>query len=69
MNIEYILEDKELEFFVGKLKNDVTLVEEKNKLCWVDINSEFYDTDAFAGDGNIWHIVKYAELNKNFEKK
>jgi len=55
-----------LEFFVGKLKHDVTLIPEKNPLEWIDIaNTDFGDSELFGGDGNILHCFLMAEKNKN----
>ena len=69
MNFQYKIDDIELELFVGKLNKDVRLVEEVNKLYWIDKNTNFFDTEKFAGEGNIWHMVKRIEAyNKIFTK-
>ena len=39
----------------------MNLVEEVNKLYWVDKNENFFDIDKFAGEGNIGHMVKQVE--------
>ena len=36
MNFQYKMSDLELEVFVGVLNKDVTLIEEVNKLYWID---------------------------------
>ena len=36
MNFQYNLTDMELEFFAGKLNRDLNVVEEINKLYWLD---------------------------------
>ena len=61
MNFEYKMQDMELELYVGKLNKDVDLVEEVNKLYWVDKNENFFDVEKFAGEGNIGHMVKQIE--------
>lgn len=61
MNFQYMLQDMELEVFMGILKNEVKLIKEVNELLWVDISENFYDIEKFAGEGNIWHMVKQAE--------
>ena len=66
MNIEYILFNKSLEIYYGILNKEVELVEEVNKLEWVDINDNFFDMTKYAGEGNIGHIIEEikVELNK-----
>lgn len=62
INFQYILDDFELEVYAGKLNKDVDLIEEVNKLYWIDIKENFFDINRFAGYGNIGHMV---ELTKN----
>ena len=66
MNIEYISFNKSLEVYYGILNKEVELVEEVNKLEWVDINDNFFDMTKYAGEGNIGHIIEEikVELNK-----
>lgn len=66
MNFQYIISDIELEVFAGKLNKDIELVEEVNKLCWVDKNEDFFDMKKYAGEGNIGHIL---EKVKEFKEK
>lgn len=63
MNFEYKLLDMELELFAGKLNKDKELIEEVNKLYWIDANENFFDMNKFAGEGNIGHMLKHIELN------
>lgn len=65
MNFEYQMSDIELEVFAGKLKKEINLIEEVNKLYWIDKTENFFDTDKFAGEGNIWHMVKQTEIYKD----
>ena len=62
MNFVYKLQDMELEVYAGKLNKDVKLVEEVNKLFWIDKNDNFFDENKYAGEGNIGHILKRVEL-------
>lgn len=64
MNFNYKLTDIELEVFVGKLNKEVKLVEEVNKLYWINKNENFFDLDKFAGEGNIGHMLEQAEIHK-----
>lgn len=60
MDITYYYQDLILEFFVGQLRDDVTLVQEINPLEWLSLTENFADEDRFAGEQNIGHIVNIA---------
>lgn len=62
MNFQYVMLDTELEVYFGKLNKEIELVEELNKLYWVNSDSDFFDIEKFAGEGNIGHMVKQAEI-------
>ena len=62
MNIEYISFNKLLEVYYGILNKEVELVEEVNKLEWVDINDNFFDMTRYAGEGNIGHIIEEIKI-------
>jgi 8-oxo-dGTP diphosphatase len=63
MNIEYVSFGKDLEIYYGILNKDVELVEEVNKLEWVDINDNFFDMNKYAGEGNIGHIIEEIKID------
>ena len=63
MNFQYESPNMELEVYAGKLNKEINLVEEVNKLYWIDKNENFYDLERFAGEGNICHILKQVEKN------
>ena len=65
MNFQYKMIDMELEVYAGKLNKDVKLIEELNKLYWINKNENFFDIDKFAGEGNIGHMVKQVEIYKD----
>jgi len=65
MNIQYKMSDMELEVYVGKLNKDVNLLEEVNKLYWINKNDNFFDINKFAGEGNIGHMLYQVEIYKN----
>ena len=46
MNLIYVKWDKELEVYYGKLNKEVELVEEVNKLEWINIDDNFFDMNA-----------------------
>ena len=64
MNFQYKMSDMELEVYIGKLNKDKTLVEEINKLYWVDKSENFFDMNKFAGEGNIGLMLQQAEIYK-----
>ena len=64
MNFEYKMLDMQLQVFVGKLNKEKTLVEEVNKLYWMDLNENFFDEEKFAGEGNIGHMLCQVNINK-----
>lgn len=57
MNFQYKVSDIELEVYTGKLNKEINLVEEVNKLYWIDKNENFFDVNKFAGEGNIGHML------------
>ena len=58
MNIDYIIFDKSIEVYYGILNKNVKLIEEVNELNWLDINDNFFNTNKYAGEGNIGHIIE-----------
>lgn len=70
MDYKYYIEDTELQVFIGKLNKEKELVEELNKLEWLDKSENFFDSSKFAGDGNIGHMIEEVYKNKeNIWKK
>ena len=65
MNFEYKMQDMELEVYVGKLDKEKKVVEEINKLYWIDKQDNFFDVEKYAGEGNIGHMMKQVELYKD----
>ena len=63
MNLTYVKWNKELEVYYGILNKEVTLIEEINKLEWVDINDNFFDMSKYAGEGNIGHIIEEIKID------
>lgn len=67
MNIEYIAFNKALEVYYGMLNKEVNLIEEVNKLEWVNINDNFFDMKKYAGEGNIGHIIEEIKISLKSE--
>ena len=62
MDIRYYYQDFDLELYVGKLDEEVSLKEETNPLLWLPLSEDFTDKDRFAGEQNIAHIMNVAKL-------
>ena len=65
MNFQYKMQEMELEVYAGKLNKNVDLIEELNKLYWIDKNENFFDLEKYAGEGNIGHMVQQVEIYKD----
>lgn len=63
MDFSYPLCDEYVEVYVGGLKREVTLREEKNPLLWISTDKNFFDMREFAGEGNIGHIMEHIKLH------
>lgn len=57
MDLNYFKYGNNLQVYYVILKNDVILVEEKNKLEWLNIDKELLNNEKFAGNYNIIHII------------
>ena len=57
MDLNYFKYGNNLQVYYGILKNDVILVEDKNKLEWLNIDKELLNNEKFAGNYNIIHII------------
>lgn len=62
MNFEYIKSDMLLEVYAGKLNKEKELVEEVNELFWMSVDENYFDTNKFAGEGNIGHMLNQIKL-------
>lgn len=60
MDFTYYYQDFVLELYVGRLSVCKELVEEVNPLEWLSLEENFADSEKFAGDQNIAHIVNMA---------
>ncbi|HEY4536898.1 MAG TPA: NUDIX hydrolase [Erysipelothrix sp.] len=65
-NTYYYDEPVELQVYYGVLEKSVQLKEEVNPLIWIDVNEDFCDSNKYAGDGNIQHMMRILESNKVF---
>jgi len=64
MNFTYVKWDIYLEVYYGILKSKVKLIEEVNKLEWINLNDNFFDTKKYAGEGNVSNIIEEIKIDK-----
>ena len=48
-------------------QQEVELIEEVNKLEWVNIDDNFFDLNKYAGEGNIGHIMIQIKKDLNLK--
>lgn len=65
MTCNYQMSNNELQVYIGKLKKEVKVVEEVNKLYWIDASENFFDMSKYAGEGIIGHIIEQEKLYKD----
>ena len=62
MDLTYYKYENNLQVYYGILDHEVELVEEKNKLEWVDLDDKLLDNTKFAGNYNIPHIIRQIKV-------
>lgn len=65
MDFTYYLQHCYVEVYVGKLKRDVNISGNENKLYWSDLNKDFFDMSLYAGEGNIGHMIEQVNMCKD----
>lgn len=65
MNFEYKMSSLQLQVYVGKLNKQIEVVEEVNKLYWIDVTENFFDMTKYAGEGNIGHMLEQVKIYKD----
>lgn len=66
MDFKYYMSNIALEVYVGHLTKEIDLIEEVNKLYWVDTTDNFFDINKYAGEGNIGHMIEQVKI---YQKK
>ena len=64
MDFTYYEWDICLELYVGILNDDVAVYGEENELFWISLGENFFDTERFAGEGNIGHMMLAIDMAK-----
>jgi 8-oxo-dGTP diphosphatase len=62
MTFTYPLDPCYVEVYVGRLHRAVDVKGDENALYWSDLNHDFFDMTAYAGEGNIGHIMEHIKL-------
>ena len=62
MDLNYFKYENNIQVYYGILKHEVNLIEEKNKLEWLNINEELLNNEKFAGNYNIPHIIRQIKI-------
>lgn len=62
MDMTYYQQQFILEVYVGIWEYDISLIKEVNSLEWISIEDNFVDSNRYAGDKNIAHIVEVAKM-------
>lgn len=62
MDITYYKYENYIQVYYGILEHEVELVEEKNKLEWLELDDKLLDCTKFAGNYNIPHIVRQIKM-------
>lgn len=64
MDFTYYHWNIRLELYVGRLERDVSVYGEENELLWIPLDTDFFDLNSFAGEGNIGHMMLQIEMAK-----
>ena len=59
--IQIITSKSQLLGVIDAFYSNKNLLEEVNKLYWMETNENFFDTEKFAGNGNIGHMLLQAD--------
>ena len=68
MDLNYFKYENNLQVYYGILNHDVNLIEEKNKLEWVELNEELLNNNKFGGNYNIPHIITQIKVFLKMEQ-
>ena len=64
MDLKYYTFDMYLEVYVGKMNKTCEVMGDENDLYWSSLDSNFFDTNVFAGEGNMGHILMEIDFQK-----
>ncbi len=58
MDFTYYNQDCYVEVWCGRLRSDFCVAGEENPLEWLSLGHDFFNTEKFAGEGNIGHMLE-----------
>lgn len=62
MDFTYYNQNCYVEVYVGKISEEITLIDEAHPLEWLSVDEDYFDTNRFAGEGNIGHMVEQVRI-------
>ena len=62
MDLNYFKYENNIQVYYGILNHNVNLVEEKNKLEWLELNEDLLNNSKFGGNYNIPHIITQIKI-------
>ena len=62
MDFTYYNQNCYVEVYVGKISEEITLIEEAHPLMWLSVDENYFDSKKFAGEGNIGHMVEQVRI-------
>ena len=57
MDLTYYTYNQLIEVYVGRMKSPCEVSGDENELYWSSLDENFFDSEKFAGDGNMGHIL------------
>lgn len=61
MDVTYFQYDYSLEVYAGRTQKPANVWGKENELLWMGLHEDFFNSEVFAGEGNIWHIVEHVK--------
>ena len=58
MDFTYYNQNCYVEVYVGKISEEIRLIEEAHPLKWLSVDENYFNSQKFAGEGNIGHMVE-----------
>ena len=62
MDFTYYNQNCYVEVYVGKISEEITLIEEAHPLAWLSVDENYFDIRRFAGEGNIGHMIEQVRI-------
>ncbi|MBR1752022.1 MAG: NUDIX domain-containing protein [Ruminococcus sp.] len=65
LTFDYPLDNCYVEVYGGELDREIEVKGDENTLVWVRMDTDFFDLDTCAGEGNIGHMLEIMKLHFN----